>query len=460
MTDQTEKMDLNRRDFLKGGSMAGMMAMMASGATAFKPTEANAQSTKPPIGPPVKFGVIGCGYHGRDILGTLAVLPNAPIVAICDHYGAFLRRAGRTAPDAKRYENYKDLLADENVEAVVIATPSHQHKDIVIDALKAGKHVYCEAPLASSIEDARAIALAAKNTPKQNFQAGLQYRSDPQRHFLVDFVSTGSWGHSVFARAQWHKKTSWKRAAPSNERQREINWRLNGKISSGIVGEIGIHLLDANNWFLSGRPSAVSGFGSNILWKDGRDVPDTAQVTLEYPSGVQSYVDITLCNSFDSEYEMYHGTDAALMVRGSQAWMFKEADAPMLGWEVYAKKDTFHKEVGIYLVANATKLTTVTGSCEEAAKENPFNDTPLFHSLEAFVHNSYVHQSGVEDFIASFGVADNEMLSEYLNELEGSKKQAAGFQQGFEANVIAVKAHEATLDKKRIELDESLFDLA
>merc|ERR1712065_37205 len=106
---QTEKLDLNRRDFLKGGSMAGVMAMMAGGATAFKPADLNAPSTKPPIGPPVKFGVIGCGYHGRDIIGTLAVLPNAPVVALCDKYGAFLRRAGRSAPKAAKYEQYQDL---------------------------------------------------------------------------------------------------------------------------------------------------------------------------------------------------------------------------------------------------------------------------------------------------------------------------------------------------------------
>ena len=459
MTDQTEKIDLKRRDFLKGGSLAGMMAMMAGGATAFKPSEANAQETKPPIGPPVKFGVIGCGYHGRDILSTLAVLPNAPVVAICDHYGAFLRRAGRTATEAKRYENYKELLADENVEAVIIATPSHQHKDIVIDAFKAGKHVYCEAPLASSIEEAREIALAARKYPRLNFQAGLQFRSDPQRDFLVDFVRTGSWGRTIFSRSQWHKKTNWKRAAPTNEREREINWRLRGESSSGVIGEIGIHQLDANTWFLGSRPKAITGFSSTVLWDDGRDVPDTVQINMEFEGGVNSAMDITLCNSFDSDYEMYYGSDAALMVRGSQAWMFKEADAPMLGWEVYAKKDTFFKEVGIYLVANATKLTTVTGSGDDAAKDNEFNDTPLYYALEAFIHNTYVHQSGVEDFIESFGEADDEVLTEYLAELKESKKPAAGYQEGFEANVIAIKAHEAALGNKRIEIEDNLFDL-
>ena len=167
-----------------------------------------------------------------------------------------------------------------------------------------------------------------------------------------------------------------------------------------------------------------------------------------------------MCNSFDTDYEMYYGTDAALMVRGSQAWMFKEADAPMLGWEVYAKKDTFFKEVGIYLVANATKLTTVTGSGEEDAKDNPYNDTPLYYDLENFVHNAYVHQSGVEDFIAGFGDEDEEVLREYLVELEGSKKPAANYKHGYEANVIACKAHEAILGNNRLEIPSEPFELA
>ena len=122
MKEQTEKVDLNRRNFLKGGSMASVMAVMASGKDVLQPSPSLAQAGFHQCGPPVKFGVIGCGYHGRDIVGTLAVLPNAPVVALCDHYGAFLRRTGRSAPDAKQYANYKDLLADENVEAVVIAT--------------------------------------------------------------------------------------------------------------------------------------------------------------------------------------------------------------------------------------------------------------------------------------------------------------------------------------------------
>ena len=223
MKEQTEKVDLNRRNFLKGGSMASVgRDSKRQGCLAAPPRS-------PGRLPPMRglrqirghWMRISWSRH-RGHTGGATQCPWSRCVIV----RAFLRRTGRSAPDAKQYANYKDLLADENVEAVVIATPSHQHKEIVQNALKAGKHVYCEAPLASTIEDAKAIAMAAHQHPKQYFQAGLQFRSDPQRDFLVDYVRTGAWGQTVSARSQWHKKTSWKRAAPTNEREKEINWRL------------------------------------------------------------------------------------------------------------------------------------------------------------------------------------------------------------------------------------------
>ena len=77
------------------------------------------------------------------------------------------------------------------MEAVIVATPSHRHKEIVLAALQAGKHVYCEAPLASSIEDARAIAQAAKAAIKLNFQTGLQLRSDARTNYILQQFHPG-----------------------------------------------------------------------------------------------------------------------------------------------------------------------------------------------------------------------------------------------------------------------------
>ena len=448
----------NRRDFLKGGSLSSMAALVG-GTLITAPEKTLAQESTKPMGPPVKFGIIGCGYHGRLVIGTLAVLPNAPIVALCDTYGAFLRRAGRSAPKAAKYENYQDLLNDDNVDAVIVCTPTHQHAKIVKDALAAGKHVYCEAPLSNSVEEARDIALAARKHPRLYFQAGLQNRSDSQRHFLLDFIRTGSWGRTVQTRAQWHKKVSWRRTAPTNEREREINWRLDEKLTTGLVGEIGIHQIDAASWFLRKRPVGVHGFGSIIHWNDGRKVPDTVQAMIEFPGNARMMYDITLANSFDSEHEIYYGTAAALMVRGAKAWMFKEPDAPLLGWEVYALKENFHKEIGIALSADATKLTTVTGNRDGGEQADKYSNTPLYYALEAFVHNSHVHRSGVEDFVISFGDDDPEALADYLEGLSDSKMPAADYKVGYEATVTALKINEAIVGKKAIAFEDKWFDL-
>jgi len=159
---------------------------------------------------PVNCAVIGCGAQGREILATLARLAAAPVVAICDTYEPSLRRAAPSAPRAEKHTDYRRLLGQKDVQAVIVATPSHQHRQIVLDALAAGKHVYCEMPLAHLAEDARAMAQAAKAAFKLNFQAGLQNRADPQRCYLVKFIRTGIMGQSVALRAQWHRKKSWR----------------------------------------------------------------------------------------------------------------------------------------------------------------------------------------------------------------------------------------------------------
>jgi predicted dehydrogenase len=449
--------DVDRRDFIKGASMSTLMMML--GSTVLVPSnQARGQDSvekQRATSPPVKLGVIGCGVWGRDIIGTLGQLPNAPVAAICDIYPAYLRRAGRAAPDAKAYEDYKQLLADENVEAVIVATPTYLHRQITLDAIAAGKHVYCEAPLAGSIEDARAIAMAAKRAPRIYFQAGLNYRSDPQRHFLIDFIRTGSWGKTVTSRAQYHKKQSWRRASSNAEQEKLSNWRLNAATSTGLVGELGIHQLDIANWFRLKRPVAVTGFGSIIEWNDGRTVDDTVQAVFEYDDGSTLVYDATLANSFDSDYEMYYGTAAALMVRENKAWMFKEVDAPLLGWEVYARKDTFYKEVGVALVANATKQTALQDKPQDAS---PYASTPLFYALEAFVSNAYNHKAAVEDFLETFG-EDDEALVDYRKDVASTRLPAAGFKDAFESTALVIKANEAIRSKQRIELQPEWFEL-
>src|SRR5437016_3615904 len=163
---QNEVLESNRRDFLKNGSFAALMTMLG-GVRLFAQNPAAPASESAAAGAKVKVAVIGLGAWGREILNTLAQIQQAGISAICDTYPASLRRIASAAPGAAQTEDYKTILANKEITAVVIATPTHQHKGLVLEALKAGKHVYCEAPLANTIEDARAIAQAAKAARQQ-----------------------------------------------------------------------------------------------------------------------------------------------------------------------------------------------------------------------------------------------------------------------------------------------------
>jgi len=232
--NETQTQDFNRRDFLKGSSVATLMTMLGA-VDLFAQTNAAPEATKKG-GPKVKVGMIGLGTWGREILNTLAVIDQADVAMICDTYAASVRRSASTAPGAAQTEAYDAILQNKDVKAVIVATPTHLHKDIALAALKAGKHVYCEAPLAHTVDDARAIAAAAKASPQLVFQAGLQLRADPQRHFLVPFIRSGAIGQSLSARAQYHKKQSWRATSPKPEREKELNWRLNNQTSPGLVG--------------------------------------------------------------------------------------------------------------------------------------------------------------------------------------------------------------------------------
>ena len=358
---------MDRRDFLKGITLTSM-GMGLVGAE-----EIQAQTPKPPAlddelkGRPVNCAVIGLGLRGKEILSGISKMTDkfVNISYICDSFIAptFVRRAQAIAPGAKFEPDYKVILADKAVEAVFIATPTHLHKEIALDAIAAGKHIYLEAPIAHTVEDARAIADAAMKSTLV-VQPGLQVRCNGQSIHVKDFVDSGAVGKIAGARAQYHERKSWRIGWPTPKREAELNWRLDKSISTGMVGEIGIHQIDTATWFFKNFPIAVQGYGRTVEYNDGRTVPDTAQVQVEYPNGVKYYYDLTLTNSFEGVYELFYGSISAIMLRDQRAWMFIEGDADLVGWEVFARKDGLKIGVpennsglqvgtGIALVANA-----------------------------------------------------------------------------------------------------------
>lgn len=425
---------MNRRDFLKGATLTSLGAAFVMEELRVCADEATRTPDKP-SGPPVNCAVVGLGPQGREILASLAKLGNAPVVAVCDTYTApaYLKRATEIAPRAAVHADYRKLLEQKDVQAVFVATPSHLHKQIVLDALAAGKHVYCEAPLATDIAEAREIAKAGASA-KTIFQAGLQNRANQMHRHVLTFMRSGVLGHAAGARGQWHKKTSWRRAAPTPERERELNWRLFQATSSGLPGEVGIHPFDVANWFFNTLPISVIGFGATHHWtQDGMEVPDTVHCILEYPNNVLFSYEATLVSSFEGEYQVFLGSDTSLLIRDLRAWMFKETDSPLLGWEVYARKEKLAAGedtlgVGIALVADATKL--IAQGKEPGKIGADVTQSALYQALRAFTES-----------------------------IRTNKPPVAGPLEGLQATVVARTAHDAVMSGNKIAFQKEWFNL-
>src|SRR5437016_14563980 len=141
--NKNETAELNRRDFLKGSSFASLMTMLGGVELITRaPLHAADLATIVPF--QVKCAVIGLGNWGREIIATLSRLKTAQLVAVCDTYSSSFKRAANTAPKAKGVDDYRKLLHDNDVRAVVSATPTHQHHHIAIAALPDEQHRDCE----------------------------------------------------------------------------------------------------------------------------------------------------------------------------------------------------------------------------------------------------------------------------------------------------------------------------
>ncbi|MEM7205742.1 MAG: Gfo/Idh/MocA family oxidoreductase [Planctomycetota bacterium] len=361
----------DRRQFLQ--QAAGAVA-----AVAIQPTLVELAGRQPRA--PLTVGLIGVGRQGRAILAELQKMEQVRVAAICDVAAARLRAGTRRAKGAEAHAEHRQLLDQPGIDAVIVATPTHAHRTVVTDALAAGKHVYCEAPLAHTVEDTAAIAKAARGADKV-FQAGFLARSNPIYQLARSFLRSGTLRDVISLRAQDHEKTSWRIPSSDAAREHELNWRLDPSRSIGLPGELGAHQFDAISWFLDAYPSDVRANGAVRLHKDGREVPDTAVCDLRFADGAQLSWQASLCNSFEGRYEVFHGSMATIKLAWTSGWMFKEADAPTQGWEVYANREAFHNDEGITLIADATKLAKQGKLKEGIGLPQP----PLWYGLADFI---------------------------------------------------------------------------
>lgn len=290
----------------------------------------------------IRIGVIGCGGRGNYLMGEIEKIAeshNVQVAAVCDVWRlpreAAIDRVTKTygnAPDS--YVRYEDLLASPNVDAVIISTPDHAHSPILADAARAGKHAYCEKPMASRMEDA-IDALDAVKKSGVIVQIGTQRRSEGFHKAAAKVVQSGVLGTISQVDTSWHRNTpSWARAY-DEVRQEDIDWEqfLMGQTerpfdprrfrcwhlfrdySTGLPGLLGSHLTDVAVWYMD-DPLPLNGvaLGGTYIWKDGREHCDTMECLWEFPKGFLLRYSNRLGNDYPFSEVVVYGANGTLDV--------------------------------------------------------------------------------------------------------------------------------------------------
>lgn len=248
-------------------------------------------------GEKARIGIIGPGSRGQHLMGFLAANPKVEIVAVCDVFQPSIDAALAIAPAATAYTDYRKLLDDKNVDAVLIATPLHLHHRMALDAFDAGKHVFCEKAIAYSMEETHAIYQRYQQSGKVFF-VGQQRLFDPRYIHAIEMVHSGEFGVVSGIRAFWHRNNDWRRPVPDNATDEQINWRLYNAYSKGIMTELACHQLQIGTWAMREIPDKVMGHGAITFWKEKREVYDNVSCIYQFDNGVKLNFDSVLSNKF------------------------------------------------------------------------------------------------------------------------------------------------------------------
>jgi predicted dehydrogenase len=257
----------------------------------------------------IRIGIIGPGARGSEILRQAVECPNVECIGAADVYTRRLEEVKKIAPEAKTYLDYRRLLEDKDIDAVLISTPQHLHAEHFTAALDAGKHVYQEKTMAFTVEHAQRMRAAAQHAgEKRTIQIGHQWTSTGQMNDALGFLKPELMGKITMINGHMyrntpHGKPQWARPVypdmtPENivwkaflgeaaqrpfDANRYINWRFFWDYSGGNVYENMCHQLSF--WYKAmglSIPRKVTMTGGLYLWKDGREVPDTMLVSMEH----------------------------------------------------------------------------------------------------------------------------------------------------------------------------------
>jgi len=306
----------------------------------------------------VRMGYIGLGNRGDQVHEAHLEFSDSQTVAVCDLRDEYMDLAAKKSRgNPTRYKDYRKLIEDKNVDAVVIATPDHWHAIQFVDACHAGKDVYCEKPFALTVSEGRRMVEVAQQT-KRIVQVGLQRRSNKALQEAAAFVREGGIGQPTVAKGyhlynEWpngigsgddsYKMTEemwdkWLGPAPkipfnANRGFYRFRWFYN--YSGGQVTNFGVHYVDMLRWCLGvDSAKAVTALGGHYVNKDNREIPDTCEILWEYPA--KDGPVMMVFSQYNANNAPANPRSTEMEIRGTKGTIYID----LTGWEVVPQKYT------------------------------------------------------------------------------------------------------------------------
>ena len=301
-------MEKPRRLFLRNLGLAGAAAVLTPSAFSETPEAINLleRKTLPSNLKTLKIALIGAGGMGVADTNTALAHENIELVAVCDLYEGRLADAKNSwGSSIMVTKNYKDILKRSDIDAVIIGTPDFWHKQISIDALNAGKNVYCEKPMVHTVKEGHEIINAWKKSGKV-YIVGSQGMSSLGNEKAKELLAAGAIGELNYAEGFWARNSpigAWQYPLPDASANtvdwknyisiskdlpfdplRFFRWRNYLDYGTGMAGDLFVHLFSSLHFITDSLgPNKIAAMGGLRYWKDGREVPDVLLGMFDYP---------------------------------------------------------------------------------------------------------------------------------------------------------------------------------
>jgi predicted dehydrogenase len=362
--------EVNRRTFLKtAGAAATVEALLGSR------THLLAEAQSEPASPVaandhLQIALIGAGGQGQFDTKTALQVPGVKLVAVADCYDGRLEHSKELwGDDLFTTRDYGQVLERKDIDAVIIGTPDHWHKQVAVDAMKAGKDVYCEKPMIHLYADGPQMIEAA-SANKRILQVGSQRVSSVVYAKAKELLASGAIGQLNMVTARWDRNSSigaWNYTVPLDastetcdwpkflgtapqipyNAEQFFQWRKWKAYGTGVAGDLFVHLFSGTH-FITGAhgPTRAMATGGLRFWKDGRDVPDVMLGLFDYPEGFNLSLRVNFVDGGEeSEGLIFTGSEGTMEIAGNSVIVSRTPLEKAPGYMIGTFTDAMQKKI-------------------------------------------------------------------------------------------------------------------